>query len=196
MLYHCQESQAAHRPACRRRGQTIASPHIELLLSGWSRCCGCDFGCERGRGGVGRRDDRRGVGRERAAPELQRGLDLGGVVLTGKRILWGQGEVHLKCALDKLRSRFGLEVQHHPPISNKVERTPVTTPAPVYERVTSVPEPATPAAKGKYLAETVSHCMQCHTPRDGLAQDLSRIGAGGAPVAAYSRAMRAVRGET
>ncbi|MDP1833202.1 MAG: elongation factor G [Geothrix sp.] len=35
---------------------------------------------------------------------------------TQERILWGQGEVHLKCALDRLRSRFGLDVQHHPPM--------------------------------------------------------------------------------
>ena len=35
---------------------------------------------------------------------------------TQERVLWGQGEVHLKCALDKLKSRFGLDVQHHPPM--------------------------------------------------------------------------------
>ena len=35
---------------------------------------------------------------------------------TQERILWGQGEVHLKCALDRLKNRFGLEVQHHPPM--------------------------------------------------------------------------------
>ena len=35
---------------------------------------------------------------------------------TQERILWGQGEVHLKCALDRLKSRFGLDVQHHPPM--------------------------------------------------------------------------------
>jgi elongation factor G len=35
---------------------------------------------------------------------------------TQERILWGQGEVHLKCALDRLKSRFGLDVQHHPPL--------------------------------------------------------------------------------
>ncbi|MEI6593726.1 MAG: elongation factor G, partial [Holophagaceae bacterium] len=35
---------------------------------------------------------------------------------TQERILWGQGEVHLKCALDRLKGRFGLEVQHHPPL--------------------------------------------------------------------------------
>ncbi|MFZ4514539.1 MAG: elongation factor G, partial [Geothrix sp.] len=35
---------------------------------------------------------------------------------TQERILWGQGEVHLKCALDRLKGRFGLEVQHHPPM--------------------------------------------------------------------------------
>ncbi len=35
---------------------------------------------------------------------------------TQERILWGQGEVHLKCALDRLKSRFGLDVNHHPPM--------------------------------------------------------------------------------
>lgn len=35
---------------------------------------------------------------------------------TQERILWGQGEVHLKCALDRLKSRFGLDVAHHPPL--------------------------------------------------------------------------------
>ena len=35
---------------------------------------------------------------------------------TQERILWGQGEVHLKCALDRLKSRFGLDVLHHPPL--------------------------------------------------------------------------------
>ncbi len=35
---------------------------------------------------------------------------------TQERVLWGQGEVHLKCALDRLKSRFGLDVQHHPPM--------------------------------------------------------------------------------
>ena len=35
---------------------------------------------------------------------------------TQERILWGQGEIHLKCALDRLKSRFGLDVQHHPPV--------------------------------------------------------------------------------
>ncbi len=35
---------------------------------------------------------------------------------TQERILWGQGEVHLKCALDRLKSRFGLDVEHHPPM--------------------------------------------------------------------------------
>jgi elongation factor G len=35
---------------------------------------------------------------------------------TQERILWGQGEVHLKCALDRLKSRFGLDVLQHPPL--------------------------------------------------------------------------------
>ena len=35
---------------------------------------------------------------------------------TQERILWGQGEIHLKCALDRLKSRFGLDVEHNPPM--------------------------------------------------------------------------------
>jgi elongation factor G len=35
---------------------------------------------------------------------------------TQERILWGQGEVHLKCAMDRLKSRFGLDVLQHPPM--------------------------------------------------------------------------------
>lgn len=67
------------------------------------------------------------------------------------------------------------------PIANKVERTPVTTRAPVFARVETAPHPAAndKAALGRYLGETVSHCMQCHTPRvDGL-PDLERAGGGG-----------------
>lgn len=51
---------------------------------------------------------------------------------TQERILWGQGEVHLKCALDKLKSRFGLDVQHHPPLVPY--RETFTKPAKVHGR--------------------------------------------------------------
>ena len=68
-----------------------------------------------------------------------------------------------------------------PPVSNGVERSPVTGAAPSYPHVDHVAEPDHRDAKayGRYLAETVSHCLQCHTPRkDGL-PDLARAGAGG-----------------
>ena len=67
------------------------------------------------------------------------------------------------------------------PIRNKVERTAVTTPAPQYPRVESVPaiDRNDRAAYGKYLAETVAHCMQCHSPKKDNLPDLARAGAGG-----------------
>jgi mono/diheme cytochrome c family protein len=73
-----------------------------------------------------------------------------------------------------------------PPLSNKVDRSPVTAAAPSYPRIDSVPETDRKDAKayGRYLTETVSHCLQCHTPRkDGL-PDLTRAGAGGNSYAA------------
>ncbi|MFN7959562.1 MAG: elongation factor G [Holophagaceae bacterium] len=51
---------------------------------------------------------------------------------TQERILWGQGEVHLKCALDRLKSRFGLDVEHHPPMVPY--RESFTKPAKVHGR--------------------------------------------------------------
>ncbi|MDR3683177.1 MAG: elongation factor G, partial [Geothrix sp.] len=51
---------------------------------------------------------------------------------TQERILWGQGEVHLKCALDRLKSRFGLDVLHHPPMVPY--RETFTKPAKVHGR--------------------------------------------------------------
>jgi mono/diheme cytochrome c family protein len=44
-----------------------------------------------------------------------------------------------------------------------------------------VPEPDHADAKvyGKYLAQTVAHCFQCHTPRNEGRPDLTRRGAGG-----------------
>jgi elongation factor G len=51
---------------------------------------------------------------------------------TQERVLWGQGEVHLKCALDRLKSRFGLDVLHHPPMVPY--RETFTKPAKVHGR--------------------------------------------------------------
>ena len=68
-----------------------------------------------------------------------------------------------------------------PPISHKVERTPVTAAAPAFPRVERVadPAPGDKAARAAYYAETVSHCMQCHSPKLDNLPDLSRAGAGG-----------------
>ncbi len=68
-----------------------------------------------------------------------------------------------------------------PPINHPVERTPVTAPPREWPRVETVPEPnrADKLAYGKYLVETVSHCMQCHSPRVNGLPDLSRAGGGG-----------------
>ena len=35
---------------------------------------------------------------------------------THERLIWGQGEIHLKVALERLKSRFNLEVQHDTPL--------------------------------------------------------------------------------
>ncbi len=68
------------------------------------------------------------------------------------------------------------------PVRNKVERTPVKAPLPVWPEITSVPEPdrADRIALGHYLTQTVSHCFQCHSPKgqNGL-PDLTRAGLGG-----------------
>jgi mono/diheme cytochrome c family protein len=68
-----------------------------------------------------------------------------------------------------------------PAIDNKVERLPSRGPDPVYQPVANVGEPDRADAKayGKYLAQTVAHCFQCHTPRKDGRPDLTRLGAGG-----------------
>lgn len=68
-----------------------------------------------------------------------------------------------------------------PPAKNKVIRTPVSIPAPDFAPVASVPEPNREdrVRYGQYLAETVAHCLQCHSPRVKGLPDLSRAGAGG-----------------
>ncbi len=69
-----------------------------------------------------------------------------------------------------------------PPVNHKAERTPPKGPAPAWEPIEHVAEPdhADHLAYGKYLAQTVTHCFQCHTPRsaNGL-PDLARAGLGG-----------------
>jgi mono/diheme cytochrome c family protein len=69
-----------------------------------------------------------------------------------------------------------------PAAPTSFQRAPVSGPPPKFgATVTSVPD--TPhsdkLAYGRYVAVTVSHCMQCHTPRVGGLPDLERMGAGG-----------------
>ncbi len=68
-----------------------------------------------------------------------------------------------------------------PPIRNKVEKLPKEG-GPMLAPVASVPEPekTDKVAYGRYIAETVAHCFQCHTPKgkDGL-PDLKKAGMGG-----------------
>jgi mono/diheme cytochrome c family protein len=67
-------------------------------------------------------------------------------------------------------------------VPTSFQRAPVSGPPPkLGATVTSVPDPlrSDKLAYGRYIAVTVSHCMQCHSPRvDGL-PDLNRMGAGG-----------------
>jgi mono/diheme cytochrome c family protein len=69
-----------------------------------------------------------------------------------------------------------------PPVRVDFKHSPVSGPVP------EIPPPAatvpdTPAgdtiAHGKYLAVTVAHCMQCHSPKAAGLPDLARMGAGG-----------------
>ena len=69
-----------------------------------------------------------------------------------------------------------------PAVKVTFQRAPVSGPPPKFgPTVTSVPD--TPRsdklANGRYLAVTVSHCMQCHSPRIEGLPDLARMGAGG-----------------
>jgi mono/diheme cytochrome c family protein len=68
-----------------------------------------------------------------------------------------------------------------PAIENKVERLPSRGPDPVYAPVAHVAEADRSDVKvyGKYLAQTVEHCFQCHTPRKDGRPDLTKLGAGG-----------------
>jgi mono/diheme cytochrome c family protein len=69
-----------------------------------------------------------------------------------------------------------------PAVKSAFQRAPVSGPPPkLGPTVISVAD--TPAsdklAHGRYLAVTVAHCMQCHSPRVDNLPDLTRIGAGG-----------------
>jgi len=68
-----------------------------------------------------------------------------------------------------------------PPVKNAVERAPARGPIPSYEAVKTVssPDSQDKIGYGRYLAQTVAHCMQCHTPRINGSPDTSRYGAGG-----------------
>jgi mono/diheme cytochrome c family protein len=69
-----------------------------------------------------------------------------------------------------------------PAVRASFQRSPVTGPAPaIAPAAATVPDTARgdTIAYGKYLAVTVSHCMQCHSPRVGGLPDLTRMGAGG-----------------
>jgi len=68
------------------------------------------------------------------------------------------------------------------PVKTTFERAPVSGPPPKFgPPVVSVPEPshADKLVYGRYLAVTVAHCMQCHSPRVQGLPDLTRMGAGG-----------------
>jgi mono/diheme cytochrome c family protein len=68
------------------------------------------------------------------------------------------------------------------PVRTSFERSPVAGTAPVIEpaaaTIPDIPRADT-IAYGKYLAATVTHCMQCHSPRVQGLPDLTRMGAGG-----------------
>ena len=48
--------------------------------------------------------------------------------LSHEMVVWGQGEMHLRVALERLRSRFGVAVKQHPPAVGYLEtiRKPIT----------------------------------------------------------------------
>src|SRR3954469_4054481 len=67
------------------------------------------------------------------------------------------------------------------PVRASFERSPVSGPAPdIPPAASTVPD--TPAgdiiAHGKYLAVTVAHCMQCHSPKAAGLPDFARMGPG------------------
>jgi mono/diheme cytochrome c family protein len=68
-----------------------------------------------------------------------------------------------------------------PAIKNPVERLAARGPAPKFEPVQNVldPDRGDMLVYGRYLAETIGHCFQCHTPRINGQPDQARLGAGG-----------------
>ena len=68
-----------------------------------------------------------------------------------------------------------------PPVKNRVERATSSNSVSSLPQVSSVAEPnhANSLRYGQYLAQTVAHCLQCHSPRTNGLPDLSRAGAGG-----------------
>jgi mono/diheme cytochrome c family protein len=73
-----------------------------------------------------------------------------------------------------------------PSVKNRVERLTSSNSVPILPHVSSVAEPdhADNVRYGQYLAQTVAHCLQCHSPRINGLPDLSRAGAGGNTYAA------------
>jgi mono/diheme cytochrome c family protein len=76
------------------------------------------------------------------------------------------------------------------PINNKVEKSTWKLPlpndyGPMVTQVADVP-PSDKATYGHYLAIALGHCMDCHTPKVNGAPDLSRIGAGGRKIEAWT----------
>ncbi|MDH7794246.1 MULTISPECIES: c-type cytochrome [unclassified Beijerinckia] len=101
---------------------------------------------------------------------------------SGEPIRFPMGIFFYRHLSDKDAHAIAAYLKSIPPIKNHVERLPSTRPDQSYDLTTTIPEPA-PAERGKYLAEAVAHCMQCHTPRVGLTPDMTRAGAGGTPYA-------------
>jgi mono/diheme cytochrome c family protein len=69
------------------------------------------------------------------------------------------------------------------PVSNSTAKSTYKIPLPASwgPPVTAVPEtsPSDKVAYGRYLAETLGHCMDCHTPLVDGRNDMNRLGAGG-----------------
>jgi mono/diheme cytochrome c family protein len=71
-----------------------------------------------------------------------------------------------------------------PPVENEVQRSVYRIPlpesyGPPLDKVTA-PEPGETVEYGAYLAGPVAHCIECHTPMEGLHHDYeNRTGAGG-----------------
>jgi mono/diheme cytochrome c family protein len=69
-----------------------------------------------------------------------------------------------------------------PPVRVDFKHSPVSGPVPELPPAPAIvpdPPPGDTIARGKYLAVTVAHCMQCHSPKAAGLPDLARMGAGG-----------------